>query len=83
MLLILGLLYYYQRDEHFTGYEGIDFAFSVIVVFCALMIHLFYSVLLNYRQMSDFICFGYCISLIGMSVAISGIIILTRIETED
>jgi hypothetical protein len=33
--------------------------------------------------MDTFVCFGYCVAFILMTVAFAGVIILTRIETED
>lgn len=83
MLFILGLLYYFGRDEHFDGTEGIDVAYAVAAAVCSFVFYLFFSFLLNNAEMSQLICFGYCLSMIAMSVFFGGIIILTRLETHD
>ena len=83
MLFVLGLLYYYERDEHFGPTEGIDVGYAVIADLVAFGLYLIFSFMLNQLEMSQLICFGYCISYIAISVFFGGIIILTRLETED
>jgi len=47
MLFVLGLLYYYERDEHFGPTEGIDVGYAVIADLVAFGLYLIFSFMLN------------------------------------
>jgi hypothetical protein len=47
MLLLIGCMYYYMREEHFTGYNGTDVGFAIIAALSCFVIHFVFNIMLN------------------------------------